>query len=133
MDWNLLRSLPLDFVQHFIQTGFVQSNDRLDGKLLTQLSKRKSTELVQRTEYNALRLCNHAMRSCLYKQFKPEQTALAIIYTSRMLSQIDQQDIQLAKLLNLNESRVMECILALCRQLKSERERVLDEMGTTSA
>jgi hypothetical protein len=33
----------------------------------------------------------------------------------------------------MNELRVLECILAIFKQLKSERERVLDEMGTTVA
>lgn len=78
--------------------GFIQSNDTVGGKLIVDLGKRKSLDIVQRTEYNALRLCNHTMRACLYKQFRPEETAMAVLYTSRMLTQIDHQTMQLAKL-----------------------------------
>ena len=66
--------------------GFIQSNDMVAGRLIIELSKRQSLDLVQRTEYNALRLCNHTMRTCLYKQFRPEETAVAVLYAARMVA-----------------------------------------------
>ena len=58
---------------------------------------------------------------------------MAVLYAARMVAQIDHKAIQVAKLIDINEERVLECVLAIFKQLKNERERVLDEMGTSVA
>lgn len=90
LEWNLLRVMPLDFVQAFTRLGQVQNDDVVSkDRIVSSLSQSDQDDLTARITKQCLKLtefCSHQLK--LDAEWKPSELGFAILLLSRQLNSI---------------------------------------------
>ena len=78
-----------------LQIGVIQSNDIIKDKSVESMDSNTKDDLINKVETMCDSLCNYAMNSMIYEQYKPWESALATIEIARELCGFKKQQIKI--------------------------------------